>query len=157
MTRPWAKWICIQFLWSTFIKFTIMLFCRLSLVCQVDICKIQINILHEFSLWDLFDTGVSIQFYPCGVHPVAICIRIPLKYTCDRNWEFTGVTFILSVHNMFRPPRAILRWNTTTSLTYFEKAIDTTPDPLFCNCSLIWCKSLIIYFTIHVMVNEFLF
>jgi hypothetical protein len=56
---------------------------------------------------------------------------IPLKYTCDRNWEFIGVTFILSVHNMFRPLRAILRRNTTTSLTYFEKAINTTTDPLF--------------------------
>jgi hypothetical protein len=58
---------------------------------------------------------------------------------------------ILSVHNMFRPLRAILKWNTTTSITYFEKAIDTTTDPLFYNCSLIWCKSLIIY------INEFLF
>jgi hypothetical protein len=78
-------------------------------------------------------------FYPCGVHPVALCICIPLKYTCDRNWEFIGV-IILSVHNMFRPLWAILKWNTTTSLTYFEKAIDTTTDPLFYNCSLIWCR-----------------
>jgi hypothetical protein len=29
--------------------------------------------------------------------------------------------------------------DTTTSLTYFEKTIDTTTDPLFYNCSLIWC------------------
>jgi hypothetical protein len=81
------------------------------------------------------------------VHPVALCIHIPLKYTCDRNWEFIGVNFILFVHNMFHLLRAILRWNTTTSLTYFENVIDTTTDPLFYNCSLIWCKSLIIYFT----------
>jgi hypothetical protein len=76
---------------------------------------------------------------------MSLCIRIPLQYTRDRNWEFIGVTFILSDHNMFRPLRAILRWNTTTSLTYFEKAIDITTDPLFYNCSLIWCKYLIIY------------
>jgi hypothetical protein len=31
-------------------------------------------------------------------------------YTRDRNWEFIGVIFLL-VHNMFRPLRAILRWN----------------------------------------------
>jgi hypothetical protein len=55
------------------------------------------------------------------------------------------VIFILSVHNMFRPLRAIIRWNTTTSFIYFEIAIDTTTDPLFYNCSLMWCKSLIIY------------
>jgi hypothetical protein len=40
-------------------------------------------------------------------------------------------------------------------ITYFEKAIDTTRDPLFYNCSFIWHKSLIIFFTIHMMVNEF--
>jgi hypothetical protein len=41
--------------------------------------------------------------------------------------------FFLSVHNVFRPLRAIFRWNTITSLTYLEKAIDITPDPLFHN------------------------
>jgi hypothetical protein len=41
-------------------------------------------------------------------------------------------------------------------LTYFEKAIDTTTDPLFYNCHS-YGASLIIYFTIHIMVNEFLF
>jgi hypothetical protein len=59
--------------------------------------------------------NIETVFYPCGVHPVALCIRIPFKYTCDRNWEFIGVTFILSVHNIFRHLRAILRRNTTTS------------------------------------------
>jgi hypothetical protein len=37
------------------------------------------------------------QFYPCGAHSVALCILIPFKHTCDRNWEFIGVTFILSL------------------------------------------------------------
>jgi hypothetical protein len=55
------------------------------------------------SLWKL---NTKVHFYPCGVHPVALCIRIPFKYTCDRNWEFIGVTFFLSVHNIFRPLRA---------------------------------------------------
>jgi hypothetical protein len=32
-------------------------------------------------------------------------------YTRDHNWEFIGAIFLL-VHNMFRPLRAILRWNT---------------------------------------------
>jgi hypothetical protein len=32
-------------------------------------------------------------------------------YTRDRNWEFIDVIFLF-VHNMFRPLRAILRWNT---------------------------------------------
>jgi hypothetical protein len=57
-------------------------------------------------------------------------------YTRDRNWEFIGVIFLL-VHNMFRPLRAIFRWNTFTSLIYLEKAIDITTDPLFHNLSLI--------------------
>jgi hypothetical protein len=52
------------------------------------------------------------------------------------------VIFILSVHNMFRPLRAILRWNTTTSFIYLESAMDTTTDPLFYNCSFMWCKFL---------------
>jgi hypothetical protein len=25
------------------------------------------------------------EFYPCGVLPVALCILIPFKYTCNRN------------------------------------------------------------------------
>jgi hypothetical protein len=32
-------------------------------------------------------------------------------YTRDRNWAFIDVIFLF-VHNMFRPIRAILRWNT---------------------------------------------
>jgi hypothetical protein len=78
----------------------------------------------------------------------------PLKYTCDRNWEFIGGTFILSVHNMFRPLWAILKWIITTS-HILKKAIDTTTDPMFYNCSLICCKSVIIYFTIQMMVDKF--
>jgi hypothetical protein len=71
--------------------------------------------------------------------------RIPLKCVRNRNWDFCCY-FILSVHNMFRPPRAILTWNTTTWFIYFESAIDTTTDLLLYNCSLMWCKSLIIYY-----------
>jgi hypothetical protein len=59
------------------------------------------------------------DFYPYGVHSVAL--RIPLKYTRDRNWEFIGVTFILSVQNMFRPLRALLKWNTTNITYIFSK------------------------------------
>jgi hypothetical protein len=42
-------------------------------------------------------------------------------YTRDRNWEFIGVIFLL-VHNMFRPLRAIFRWNTIILLIYLEIA-----------------------------------
>jgi hypothetical protein len=79
------------------------------------------------------------------VHPVAlyiyihiyIYIRIPFKYTWDRNWEFIGVTFFSLFITCFGPLRVIFRWNTITSLTYLEKAIDITTDPLFHNLSLI--------------------
>jgi hypothetical protein len=57
-------------------------------------------------------------------------------YTRDRNWEFIGVIFLL-VHNMCRPLRAILKWNTIRVLIYLEKAIDITTDPLLHNLSLI--------------------
>jgi hypothetical protein len=57
-------------------------------------------------------------------------------YTRDRNWEFIGVIFLL-VHNMFRPLRAILKWNTITLHIYLEKAIDITTDPSFHYLSLI--------------------
>jgi hypothetical protein len=50
-------------------------------------------------------------------------------YTRDRNWEFIGVIFLL-VHNIFRPLRAIFKWNTITLVTYLEKATDITTDPL---------------------------
>jgi hypothetical protein len=55
------------------------------------------------------------------------CIRISFiyVYTCDRNWEFICVIFLL-VHNMFRPLRAILRCNTITLHIYLEKAIYIT-------------------------------
>jgi hypothetical protein len=116
------------------------------------------NILREFGIPTKLVRLIKIWLNETysKVH-IGKLLHIPLKYTCNCNWEFIGVTFILSVHNMFRPLWAILRWNTTTSLTYFVKSINTTTDPLFYNCSLIWCKSLIIYFTIHIMVNEFLF
>jgi hypothetical protein len=42
-------------------------------------------------------------FYPFGVHPVALCISIPFKYTCDRNWEFIGVTFFSLFTTCFGP------------------------------------------------------
>jgi hypothetical protein len=64
-------------------------------------------------------------------------IRISLKYTCNHNREFLLLFLFLSVHNMFRPLRAILRWNTKTSFVFFESAIDTRTEPLFYNCSLI--------------------
>jgi hypothetical protein len=54
----------------------------------------------------------------------------------NHNWQFIGVIFLL-VHNMFRPLRAIFRWNTITVLIHLEKAIDITTDPLFHNLSLI--------------------
>jgi hypothetical protein len=57
-------------------------------------------------------------------------------YTRDRNWEFIDVIFLL-VHNMFRSLLAIFRWNTITLLTYLEKAIAITTDPLFYNLSRI--------------------
>jgi hypothetical protein len=57
-------------------------------------------------------------------------------YPRDRNREFIGVILLL-VHNMFRPLRAIFRWNTISLLIYLEKAIDITTDPLFHNLSLI--------------------
>jgi hypothetical protein len=53
----------------------------------------------------------------------------------------------LSVHNMLRPLRAIFKWYTITSLTYLEKAIGITTDPLFHNFSLI------IHFTIQTMAK----
>jgi hypothetical protein len=40
-------------------------------------------------------------------------------------------------------------------LHILKKPSILTTDPLFYNCSLICCKSLIIYFMIHIMVNEF--
>jgi hypothetical protein len=49
----------------------------------------------------------------------------------------------------------LLLFSLFTACFGFEKAIDTTTDPLFYNCSLIWCKYLIIYFKIHILVNEF--
>jgi hypothetical protein len=81
------------------------------------------------------------ELYPCGVHPVAV--QIYLRSQLRIYWCY----FFLSVHNMFRPLKAIFRWNTITSLTYFEKAIDITTDPLFHNLSLI------IHFTIHTMAK----
>jgi hypothetical protein len=39
------------------------------------------------------------------------------KYTCNRNWN--SCYFILVFHNMFRPLRAIFRWN-TTSITFLK-------------------------------------
>jgi hypothetical protein len=56
-------------------------------------------------------------------------------YTRDRNWKFIDVIFLF-LHNMFRPLRAILRWNNLL-LTYLEKAIDITTDPLFTICLLL--------------------
>jgi hypothetical protein len=64
-------------------------------------------------------------------------------YTRDRNWEFIGVIFLL-VHIMFRPLRAIFKWNAIILLIYLEKAIDITTDPLFHNLLL----------SIYTMVNE---
>jgi hypothetical protein len=46
---------------------------------------------------------VYFLFYPCGVHPVALCIRIPFKYTWDPNWEFIGVTFSLCSQHVSAP------------------------------------------------------
>jgi hypothetical protein len=36
-------------------------------------------------IYYLYAFELPFSFYPCGVHPVALCICIPLKYTCDRN------------------------------------------------------------------------
>jgi hypothetical protein len=41
-------------------------------------------------------------------------------YTRDRNWEFIDVIFLF-VHNVFRPLRAIFRWNTVTQFLEIYK------------------------------------
>jgi hypothetical protein len=58
------------------------------------------------------------------------CVYVYLSNIPAIATENLLVLLFLSVHNMFRPLRAIFRWNTITSLTYLEKAIDITTDPL---------------------------
>jgi hypothetical protein len=62
-------------------------------------------------------------------------IRIPLNHICDRNWEFFGVPFysLCSQHVSAPTGHPQVKYN---YVTYFEKAINTTTDPLFYNCSL---------------------
>jgi hypothetical protein len=57
-------------------------------------CKILLSLVSKFT---------NFFFYPCGVHPVALCIHIPFKYTCDRKWEFISVTFLSLFTTCFGP------------------------------------------------------
>jgi hypothetical protein len=70
----------------------------------------QINSVYTtlFYLFNIHHSNIYLSkfwssLYPCGVHPVALCVRIPFKYTCDRNWEFIGVTFFSLFTTCFGP------------------------------------------------------
>jgi hypothetical protein len=72
--------------------------------------------------------GVScLQFCSVHVQYMYIYVYISQIYVQSQLRIFVVIS-ILFVHNMFRPLRAILRWNTTTFI-YFESTINTTTDP----------------------------
>jgi hypothetical protein len=63
------------------------------------------------------------------------------------------VFFILSVHYMFGPLRAILRETQQHHLYIYENH-HTTAHPLFYNYSPTWCTSLIIYLSTLQSYND---
>jgi hypothetical protein len=67
------------------------------------------------------------------LHYVHVYLSIYIPAIATENF----LVIFLLVHNMFRPLRAILRWNIITLHIYLEKAIYITTDPLFHNLSLI--------------------
>jgi hypothetical protein len=74
------------------------------------------------------------------------CITYMYTYQIYTSQLIISISFILSIHYMFRPLRAILKWTTTSSLIYvFMKTIIQQHIHYFYNYSPIWCTSLIIY------------